>query len=185
MKRLVSYLLVPILCSVIIAQGPQVKQTAVVKDTPKTPATAQPINAEYTKSIIDNTTDKQFLTELVDHLPLSATVPSPDKIIGYPVGTPNKLTYTKDQHRYYRELEKATQRVKTFVAPEKSEQGREQLTVVVGDEATLAKLDRYKEILGKLADPRTINDEIAKQLIAEGKAVYWACLLYTSPSPRD
>ncbi|MBP7476074.1 MAG: hypothetical protein KA810_12520, partial [Pyrinomonadaceae bacterium] len=174
MKRLVSYLLVPILCSVIIAQGPQAKQTAVGKDTPKTPATSQPINAEYTKSIIDNTTDKQFLTELVDHLPLSATVPSPDKIIGYPVGTPNKLTYTKDQHRYYRELEKATQRVKTFVAPEKSEQGREQLTVVVGDEATLAKLGRYKEILAKLADPRTINDEIAKQLIAEGKAVYWA-----------
>jgi len=174
MKRLVSYLLVPVLCSVIIAQGPQVKQPAVSKDAPKAPVTSQPINAEYTKSIIDNTTDKQFLTELVDHLPLSTTVPSPDKIIGYPVGTPNKLTYTKDQHRYYRELEKATQRVKTFVAPEKSEQGREQLTVVVGDEATLAKLDRYKEILGKLADPRKINDEVAKALIAEGKAVYWA-----------
>ena len=174
MKRLVSYLLVPILCSVIIAQGPQTRQSAVNKDTPKAPATSQPINAEYTKSIIDNTTDKHFLTELVDHLPLSTTVPSPDKIIGYPVGTPNKLTYTKDQHRYYRELEKTTPRVKTFVAPEKSEQGREQLLVVVGDEATMAKLDHYKDIMARLADPRKINDEIAKSLIAEGKAIYWA-----------
>lgn len=134
----------------------------------------QPVNTEYTESIVKNTTDKMFLTEFVDHLPASAKVPSPDKVLGYPIGTPNKLTYVKDQHRYYRELEKATPRVRTFVAPEKSEQGREQLLVVVSDEENLAKIARYKEITAKLSDPRAINDEIAKQLIAEGKAVYWA-----------
>ncbi len=136
--------------------------------------TSQPVDREYTDSIIANTTDKHFLTEIVDHLPASATVPTPAKILGYPVGTPNKLTYVKDQHRYYRELEKTTPRVKTFVAPERSEQGREQLLVVVSDEENLAKLARYKEITSKLGDPRTINDEIAKQLVAEGKAIYWA-----------
>ncbi|MFZ1700710.1 MAG: M14 family zinc carboxypeptidase [Pyrinomonadaceae bacterium] len=156
MKRIVLSVFLLIFCTVLSAQTPQVN------------------DKDYTDSIIKNTTDKMFLTELVDHLPLSAKVPSPDKVIGYPVGTPNKLTYTKDQYRYYRELEKATPRVKTFVAPEKSEQGREQLLVVVGDEATIAKLDRYKEITDKLGDPRKINDEIAKQLIAEGKAIYWA-----------
>ena len=135
---------------------------------------AQPIDTEYTESIIKNTTDKHFLTEIVDHLPASAKVPTPAKVLGYPVGTPGKLTYVKDQHRYYRELEKTTPRVRTFVAPEKSEQGREQLLVVVSDEENLAKIARYKEITAKLGDPRAINDEIAKQLIAEGKAVYWA-----------
>ena len=59
--------------------------------------------------------------------------------MGYPIGTPNKLTYTTDQYRYYRELEKATPRVKTFISPEKSEQGREQMLVVVSDEANLAE----------------------------------------------
>src|SRR5678810_1209184 len=100
-------------------------QTPPLKNTKDQPAgkLVQPVDREYTDSIVKNTTDKMFLTEFVDHLPLSAKVPSPTKILGYPIGTPNKLTYTKDQYRYYRELEKATPRVKTFTAPEKSEQG--------------------------------------------------------------
>ncbi|NOT46876.1 MAG: hypothetical protein HOP17_03880, partial [Acidobacteria bacterium] len=141
----------------------------------------QPVDAAYTESIIKNTTDKQFLTEIVDHLPASAKVPTPEKVLGYPIGTPNKLTYTKDQYRYYRELEKTTPRIKTFIAPQKSEQGREQLLIAVSDEANLAKLDRYKEITSKLSDPRTINDELAKALVAEGKAIYWASGSIHSP----
>ena len=141
----------------------------------------QSIDKEYTDSILKNTTDKQFLTELVDHLPASDRVPTPAKVIGYPVGTPNKLTYTKDQFRYYRELEKATPRVKVFAAPEKSELGREQLLIAVGDEASIANLNRYKEITARLADPRRTNDEQAKALIGEGKAIYWASGSIHSP----
>ncbi|MGA9994647.1 MAG: M14 family zinc carboxypeptidase, partial [Pyrinomonadaceae bacterium] len=128
----------------------------------------------YTAKIKEYTTQPYFMTELVDHLPASERVPSPDKILGYVIGTPNKLTYSKDLYRYYRELEKATPRVRVFTAPEKSEEGKEQLLVAVGDEALLAKLDRYKEITAKLADPRKITDAEAEQLIGEGKAFYWA-----------
>src|SRR5206468_7466537 len=135
---------------------------------------AQPMDTEYTDSIVKNTTDKMFLTEIVDHLPMSAKVPSPAKILGYPIGTPGKLTYTKDMYRYYRELEKASPRVRVFTAPERSEEGREQMLVLVSDEANLARLDRYKEITGKLADPRRTSDEQAQQLINEGKPIYWA-----------
>jgi len=143
--------------------------------------TVQPVDKEYTDSIIKNTTDKMFLTEFADHLPASDKVPSPAKILGYPVGTPNKLTYTKDQYRYYRELEKATPRVKVFTAAEKSELGREQLLVVVGDESNIANLAKYKEITAKLGDPRKLTDEQAKQLIGEGKAIYWASGSIHSP----
>src|SRR5260370_29845898 len=114
------------------------------------------------------------MTELVDHWPASDKVPSPDKILGYAVGAPGHLTYTKDLYRYYHELEKSTQRVRTFVAAEKSEEGKEQMLIAVGDEAALARLDRYKEITAKLADPRKITDAEADQLIGEGKAFYWA-----------
>ena len=109
----------------------------------------------------------------MDHLPLSGKVPSPDKVLGYISGTPNKLTYTKDLYRYYRELAKSTPRVRVFSAPERSEEGREQLLLAVGDEVALAKLDRYKEITAKLADPRHINDAEAQRLIGAGKALYW------------
>ena len=144
-------------------------------------ASAATNNAEYGAKVKEFTTEPYFMTELVDHLPASDKVPSPDKVIGYPVGTPGHLTYTKDLYRYYRELEKASPRVRVFVAPEKSEEGKEQLLVAVGDEGALAKLDRYKEITAKLADPRKINDAEAEQLIGEGKAFYWASGSIHSP----
>ncbi len=136
---------------------------------------------DYSRKIKEYTTEKYFITELVDHLPMSDTVPSPDKVLGYAVGTPNKLTYSKDLYRYYRELARTSKRVRVFSSPEKSEDGKEQLLVAVGDEALLAKLDRYKEITGKLADPRKISDTEAQTLIGEGKVFYWASGSIHSP----
>ena len=162
---------------------------AASKPAPFKPA---PINPKYTtpKSAVDPaygakiaeyTTEKYFMTELVDHLPLSDKVPSPDKILGYVIGTPNKLTYTKDLNRYFRSLADASPRVRVLVAPEKSEEGREQLLVLVSDEANLAKLDRYKEITAKLGDPRKLGDAEAHTLISEGKPFYWASGSIHSP----
>src|SRR6266849_2694200 len=120
-------------------------------------AAAGPNNAEYAAKVKEYTTESYFMTELVDHLPASDKIPSPDKLLGYTVGAPGHLTYTKDIYRYYRELEKTTPRVRTFRAPEKREEGKEQLLVAVGDEDSIAKLDRYKAITAKLADPRGIT----------------------------
>src|SRR2546429_173811 len=58
---------------------------------------ASPNNAEYGAKVKENTTQSYFMTELVDHLPASDKVPSPDKILGYTIGAPGHLTYTKDQ----------------------------------------------------------------------------------------
>jgi hypothetical protein len=151
------------------------------KDKARVAAPAPRINEAYTAKIKEYTTEKHFLTELVDHLPASDKVPSPDKVLGYVVGTPNKLTHTALMHKYYRELEKASPRVRVFTAPERSEEGREQLLVLVSDEANIAKLDRHKEITARLADPRKTNDLEAQQLIGEGKAFYWASGSIHSP----
>src|SRR5215210_7472978 len=142
---------------------------------------AQKTDGDYAAKIREYTTEKYFLTELVDHLPASERVPSPDKVLGYVVGTPGKLTHTKDLHRYYRELERTSPRVKVFGAPEKSEEGREQILVAVGDEAAIARLNRYKEITARLADPRGLSDAEAQRLIGEGKVFYWASGSIHSP----
>jgi len=150
-------------------------QKKAAKTTAAASSSAATANDEaYTARIKEYTTEKYFLTDLVDHLPASSSVPSPDKVLGYVIGTPNKLTYTKDIHRYMRELARTSLRVRVFVAPEKSEEGREQILVAISDEANLQKLDRYKEITARLADPRRTTDADAKQLIGEGKAFYWA-----------
>src|SRR5436190_22647407 len=64
-------------------------------------------NAAYAAKVKEYTTESYFMTELVDHLPASDKIPSPDKILGYEVGAPGHLTYTKDWYRDYRELEQA------------------------------------------------------------------------------
>lgn len=154
-------------------------KSAAVNPKYTTPKSA--LDTAYGAKIAEYTTEKYFMTELVDHLPLSDKVPSPEKILGYIAGTPNKLTYTKDLHRYFRALAAASSRVRVLVAPEKSEEGREQLLVLVSDEANLAKLDRFKEITAKLADPRKISETEAHALVAEGKPFYWASGAIHSP----
>jgi hypothetical protein len=65
-------------------------------------AQSAPANDEaYGKKIREFTTEPFFLTDLVDHLPASSTVPSPDKILGHIVGAPDFLTYSKDIYHYY------------------------------------------------------------------------------------
>src|SRR5689334_15954192 len=104
------------------AQSPKAKaaQNSTKPAQPTAARSTQPMDTEYTDSIIKNTTDKMFLTELVDHLPASDKVPSPAKVLGYPIGTPGKLTYTADMYRYFQALAKASPRVRIFTAPEKS-----------------------------------------------------------------
>jgi Zinc carboxypeptidase len=143
-------------------------------------ALAQALDENYTAKIKEYTTEPYFLTELVDHLPASATVPTPEKVLGYVIGTPEKLTYTKDIYRYMRELEKASPRVKVFSMGQ-SEEGREMLLVVIADEKTIQQLDQYKGTTAKLADPRKIFDEQAKPLFGEGKPMYWATGSIHSP----
>jgi len=141
---------------------------------------AQGNDAAYTARIKEYTTDPMFLTELVDHLPASAKVPSPQKVLGYVVGTPDRLTYAKDVHRYFRELAKASPRVKVFTMGT-TEEGREQVLVVISDEANLARLDRLKEITARLGDPRGLREAEAKALVAEGKPIYWSTGAMHSP----
>ena len=154
--------------------------SAALLSVPIFAAEAQKLDAGYTAKIREYTTEPFFLTELVDHLPASDTVPTPEKVLGYAIGTPNKLTYTKDIYRYMRELEKATPRVKVFSIG-RSEEGRETLLVAVSDEANIRKLDRYREINARLADPRKTSDAEAKQLIDEGLPMYWASGSIHSP----
>src|SRR5262245_65814274 len=79
-------------------------------------------DAVYTQKIREYTTGPEFMTDLVDHLPSSTTVPTPEKFLGYVAGSPEKLTYAEDVYRYMRALEAASPRVKVFSIG-KSEEG--------------------------------------------------------------
>ena len=114
-------------------------------------------DAGYTQKIREYTTSPEFLTDLVDHLPSSTTVPTPEKFLGYVSGTPDKLTYAEDVYRYMRALESASPRIKIFSIGQ-SEEGREMILAVIADEETIRNLQTYKEITQKLSDPRKLPD---------------------------
>ena len=137
-------------------------------------------DAEYTRLVRQATTSPQFATDLVDHLPASAMVPSPLKFLGHIAGAPDTLTYAEDVHAYMRALAAASGRVRVFSAG-RTEEGREMIAVAVADEATIGALDRYREITAKLADPRRLNDAEAAALIAEGKPIYYLTGAMHSP----
>jgi zinc carboxypeptidase len=140
---------------------------------PRTTATPQKLDEDYTARIKKATPDPRIITELVDHMPASATVPSPLKFLGYVPGEPGHLTYHADIVRYYEALEKASPRVKLFRIG-KSEEGRDMVALAIADEATIKQLDKYKQITARLTDPRKLQDAEAKQLIATGKPIYYA-----------
>jgi hypothetical protein len=135
---------------------------------------------QYTSAIHKETTEARFMTELVDHLPASDTVPSPLEFHGYIAGAEGKLTYAEDVYRYMRALEAASPRVKVFSVG-RSEEGREFIAVAIANEETIASLDRYRDITRRLSDPRTTSDEEALGLIAQGKPVYYATGAMHSP----
>jgi hypothetical protein len=130
-------------------------------------------DAEYTKRIIDNTPDKRILTELIDHMPVSDTVPSPLKFLGYVPGENSRLTYHKDIVAYYQALDKASDRV-TMWEIGKTEEGRPAVALAIADEATIKSLAKYKQITAQLTDPRKLSDAQAKLLIQTGKPIYYA-----------
>src|SRR5580704_2274079 len=142
----------------------------------------QPIDEAYTEKIHKYTTPPYFSSPLVDYLPASKTVPTPEVVLGDVAGAPGVLPYAEDVYTYMRLLEKATPRVKV-VSIGTTEEGREMIAVAVSSEANLKNLEQNRQRLAKLADPRTIHldDAEADKLVAESVPVYYITGTIHSP----
>jgi hypothetical protein len=134
--------------------------------------TRQPQDEEYARLVKEWTTRPEFMSPLVDHLPKVSGVPSPKDVLGYYIGMPKKLTRTAEIGKYYRALAAASKRVKVMTVGT-TDEGKECLVAVIADEDTIRNLDTYKGYLAKLADPRGLSADQAKQLIAQAKPVYF------------
>lgn len=135
---------------------------------------AQAIDEEYTRKIHEYTTEKFFLSPLVDYLPASKTVPTPKAVLGDIAGARNNLPYSKEVYAYMRLLEKSSPRVKV-ISIGTTEEGREMIAVAVASEQLIAGMAANREKLAKLADPRSIamNDTEAARLAADAVPVYY------------
>ncbi|HEY6850522.1 MAG TPA: M14 family zinc carboxypeptidase [Terracidiphilus sp.] len=135
---------------------------------------AQPIDQQYTDQIHKYTTDPSFISPLVDYLPASKTVPTPEKVLGDVAGAPNMLPYAEDVYKYFRMLEASSKCVKVVTIGH-SEEGREMIAAAIADPELLAGAKANDQRLAKLADPRTIHldDAVARQLVDQSYPVYY------------
>ena len=143
---------------------------------------AQPIDQHYTDQMRKYTTDPAFTSPLVDYLPESKTVPTPEKVLGDVSGAPDMLPYAEDVYKYFRMLEAASPRVKVFTIGH-SEEGREMIAAAIADPEILAKAKENSARLAQLGDPRTINfdDAKARELISQSYPVYYITGTIHSP----
>jgi len=132
---------------------------------------AQPQDEEFARLVKEWTTRPEFMSPLVDHLPTVAGIPSPKDVLGYHIGAPKKLTYYADILRYYRALADASPRV-SMITIGKTDENRDYVVVFVGAEETIANLELYRQYLNRLADPRTLTEAQARDVIANAKPIY-------------
>ena len=131
----------------------------------------QPVDDEYARLVKEWTTKPEFMSPLVDHLPKAAGIPTTKDVIGHYVGEPKKLTYTADLYKYYRALEAKSPRIRVFKIGT-TDEGRELVDVMIGSDESIKNLETYRTYLTQLADPRTLTDAQAKDVVAKAKPIY-------------
>jgi hypothetical protein len=101
-----------------------------------------------------------------------STIPAPRDVIGFTPGDDRKLASWAQIVDYFTRLERSSDRVK-FAELGKTTLGRPFVLATISSPANLARLERFKEIQHKLADPRTLNsnDAEAEKLMAEGRTI--------------
>ena len=133
---------------------------------------AQPQDEEFAKLVKEWTTAPHFSSPLVDHLPKAPGVPTPRDALGYHVGAPSRLTYYADALRYYRALESALPaRVKVETIG-RSDEDRELVVVWVSSEENIRGLQKNRENLARIADPRGLTPDEARAVIAATRPHY-------------
>jgi hypothetical protein len=95
---------------------------------------------------------------------------SPEKFFGFRMGADRKLANWDRLLDYYRLLAKTSNRIK-LVELGKTSEGRPYIALFISSPANLAKLDHYRQLNARVADPRGTSEADAKKLIADAKAV--------------
>ena len=129
-----------------------------------------PVFAEHARAW---TTKPEFTSPLVDHLPLSDSVPTPRAVLGHDIGAPRVLDHYADIVGYYRALAARSPRVK-ILDTGKTEEGRKTVIVLISSEDNLAHADENSRKLARLGDPRGLSEADAQTLIAGTKPLYLA-----------
>jgi hypothetical protein len=126
----------------------------------------QPVDVEATELMRSWTTMPEYTNPLVDHLPVAPGVVSPMDHFGYPIGRPGYLHRVDEIYGYHQALAASSPRV-NFQLLGETEEGNHLALIQIGSEENLARLERIREGMNALADPRRTSEAEARRWIDE------------------
>jgi hypothetical protein len=126
----------------------------------------QAIDVRATELMRSWTTMPEYTNPFVDHLPIADGVVSPMDHFGYPIGRPGYLHRVEEIYGYHQALAESSPRVR-FQYLGATEEGNRLALVQVGSPENLARLERVREGMNALADPRGTTEEEAARWVAE------------------
>ncbi|MBM3291716.1 peptidase M14 family protein, partial [Candidatus Bathyarchaeota archaeon] len=89
---------------------------------------------------------------------------TPESFFGFQLGSDRNIARWDKIVAYFQELEKHSDRLKVInMGP--STEGNPFLLVIISSPENLSKLERYREINNRLADPRGLKEDEVEKLI--------------------
>jgi hypothetical protein len=105
---------------------------------------------------------------------------SPEQTFGFKMGADHKLVKWPQIVAYFHALAGSSNKVKIIEAG-KSSNGNPMIVAVISSPENLARLDHYREVSQRLANPRGLNADEAERLIADEKLlVAISCSIHAS-----
>jgi hypothetical protein len=101
-----------------------------------------------------------------------SSVPTPRSVLGHEVGADFLLATFEESLEYFRRLDEASDRL-TLREVGRTSYGRPMFIALVSSAENLRNLDRHREISHRLAHPEGLDDDEARRLSREGKAIVW------------
>ena len=99
-----------------------------------------------------------------------AAIPTPESHFGHKMGEDRKLIEWAKTVSYFEALDRASESIVVRKLG-KTTGGRDFIAAWISSPANLKRLERYREIQSRLADPRKTTEAEAAKLIAEGRVV--------------
>ena len=113
-------------------------------------------------------------------LPAQAELPVPETHFGHVMGADRELVSWAEVLSYFRALDAASESVLVDELGPTTE-GRPMILAAIASPETIADLERYRRIVGRLADPRGTPPEEAAELAVQGKpVVVITCSIHSS-----
>jgi len=109
-------------------------------------------------------------THTIAHPQTNGTLPTPEAVLGFRIGTEKKLADYHQLVDYLRKLDAASDKIQLENLG-KTTEGNDFMMAIISSPANLRQIEEWKKIQARLADPRGLSETEAAKLLARGKTL--------------